>query len=153
MVEDSKCHMKCSGNPDETCGGDGAINIYQDPTFLPVSEATVEEYVALGCHEDNVNGGRAVFYRQDQLDDSTMTTKTCLNACLAGGFPFAGTEYGGGQYTFNSMTSQEVLTLTHMDSQSVTAVWFWATARPRSRTPAARCRVRGRLTRSVAGRR
>lgn len=99
MIDNSQCHLKCSGNRSETCGGNAAINIYQDPTFLPVGETTVDEYVALGCHTDNVGGGKAVFYRQEQLDASTMTTKTCLHSCLAGGFPFAGTEYGGGQYT------------------------------------------------------
>lgn len=77
----------CSGNRSETCGGDGAVNLYQDPTFLPVGETTGDEYVALGCHKYNVNGGRAVFYRQDQLGDSTMTTKACLNSCLANRFP------------------------------------------------------------------
>ncbi|KAH6653843.1 WSC domain-containing protein [Truncatella angustata] len=93
LVDNDQCSLPCDGNSNETCGGNTQINIYQDPTFLPVNETTVEEYVALGCYTDSSTLGKALFYKQE-LAPGDVTTETCLASCLAGGFPFAGTEYG-----------------------------------------------------------
>ncbi|KAI0128623.1 WSC domain-containing protein [Xylariales sp. AK1849] len=93
MVDNSECSFPCAGNSSETCGGDTGINVYQDTTFLPVNETTVDDYVPLGCWTDESSSGRALFYQQN-LGTDTMTTETCLQSCLAGAFPFAGTEYG-----------------------------------------------------------
>ncbi|KAH8194080.1 hypothetical protein TruAng_011752 [Truncatella angustata] len=91
LVDNDQCSLPCDGNSNETCGGNTQINIYQDPTFLPVNETTVEEYVALGCYTDSSTLGKALFYKQE-LAPGDVTTETCLASCLAGGFPFAGTE-------------------------------------------------------------
>ncbi|KAK9779177.1 putative WSC domain-containing protein [Seiridium cardinale] len=93
IVDSSQCSLPCDGNKTEACGGDTQINVYQDPTFLPVNETTVDEYVGLGCYTDESSYGRALFYQQD-LDIESVDTETCLKSCLTGGFPFAGTEYG-----------------------------------------------------------
>ncbi|KAK6081663.1 WSC domain-containing protein [Seiridium cupressi] len=92
-VDSSQCSLPCDGNKTETCGGDTQINVHQDPTFLPVNETIVDEYVGLGCYTDESSHGRALFYQQD-LDIESVDTETCLKSCLTGGFPFAGTEYG-----------------------------------------------------------
>jgi hypothetical protein len=66
-----------------------------DPTFPPFEDQTeVSEYVPVGCWTDDSSDGKALFYRQDNLDGSTLTTETCLQSCLSSGFPFAGTEFG-----------------------------------------------------------
>ncbi|TGJ81450.1 hypothetical protein E0Z10_g7326 [Xylaria hypoxylon] len=99
LLPEDQCTFPCTGNSSETCGGDTEINIWMDPTFPPLADQTdVSEYVPVGCWTDEATEGKALFYRQDSLDSSTMTTKDCLQSCLSGGFPFAGTEYGGECY-------------------------------------------------------
>ncbi|TRX92646.1 hypothetical protein FHL15_006573 [Xylaria flabelliformis] len=88
------CIAHCKGNSSETCGGDSEINIWMDPTFPPLGDQkSITEYVPVGCWTDDSSDGKALFYRQDNLDSSTLTTEKCLQSCLNGGFPFAGTEY------------------------------------------------------------
>ncbi|KAL2201413.1 WSC domain-containing protein [Corynascus similis CBS 632.67] len=97
-VDDSECNLPCNGNELETCGGNGVFSIYSDPTFLPVEDVTVADYKPLGCWTDDSKLGRALTYRQDQVDSATLTTEKCLHACHQGGYPFAGTEYSGECY-------------------------------------------------------
>ncbi|KAI1492173.1 WSC domain-containing protein [Biscogniauxia mediterranea] len=98
LLDESECSFACTGNSSQTCGGDTQVNLWMDPTFLDLDDQTTDDYVSVGCWTDDSSQGRALFYRQDDLDSSTMTTETCLNSCLAGGYPFAGTEYGGECY-------------------------------------------------------
>lgn len=95
QLPEESCNYPCTGNSSQTCGGTDIISIYQDPTFLPVDEVTVADYDHLGCWTDDSEFGRALAYPQDQLDGSTLTTEKCLEACREGGYPFAGTEFGG----------------------------------------------------------
>ncbi|KAJ8127536.1 hypothetical protein O1611_g6100 [Lasiodiplodia mahajangana] len=97
LLPEDQCSFPCTGNSSETCGGDTQVNIWMDPTFPPLADQTdISEYVPVGCWTDDSSDGKALFYRQDSLASDAMTTETCLQACLAGGFPFAGTEYGNG---------------------------------------------------------
>ncbi|KAI0187770.1 WSC domain-containing protein [Xylaria flabelliformis] len=99
LLPEDQCSFPCTGNSSETCGGDSEINIWMDPTFPPLGDQkNVTEYVPVGCWTDDSTDGKALFYRQDNLDSSTLTTEKCLQSCLNGGFPFAGTEYGGECY-------------------------------------------------------
>lgn len=98
QVEESLCNMPCNGNSSQICGSDNIFSIYQDPTFQPIEDVTIEDYDPLGCWTDDSSSGRALVYRQDQLDSATLTTAKCLQACRDGGFPFAGTEFGGECY-------------------------------------------------------
>ncbi|AEO57580.1 hypothetical protein MYCTH_94171 [Thermothelomyces thermophilus ATCC 42464] len=98
QVDDSQCDLPCNGNKSETCGGNGHFSVYSDPTFLPVDHVTVADYEPLGCWTDDSSLGRALTYRQVQLDSATLTTEKRLQACRDGGFPFAGTEYSGECY-------------------------------------------------------
>jgi hypothetical protein len=93
-TEESQCNLPCNGNSTQTCGGNSIFSVYSDPTF-PVEDVTIEDYDPLGCWTDNSSLGRALTYRQDKVDGATLTTEKCLLACKEGGFPFAGTEYGG----------------------------------------------------------
>lgn len=95
QLDEEQCNYPCTGNSSQICGGTDIISIYQDPTFLPVDEVTVADYDHLGCWTDDSENGRALAYPQDQVDGSTLTTEKCLQACRDGGYPFAGTEFGG----------------------------------------------------------
>ncbi|KAK3302010.1 WSC domain-containing protein [Chaetomium strumarium] len=97
-VDEAQCNLPCNGNSTETCGGNGIFSVYQDPTFLPVEDVTIEDYHPLGCWSDDSSMGRALVYRQDKVDGASLTTEKCLQACRDGGFPFAGTEFGGECY-------------------------------------------------------
>ena len=94
-LSEDQCSYPCTGNPSQTCGGSNIISIYQDPTFLPLSEGTIDDFVPLGCWTDDSQYGRALAYPQDHVNGGSLTTHSCLGACAQGGFPFAGTEYGG----------------------------------------------------------
>ncbi|KAI1354459.1 WSC domain-containing protein [Xylaria sp. FL0043] len=99
LLPEDQCSFPCTGNSSETCGGDTQVNIWMDPTFPPLEDQTnISEYVPVGCWTDDSSEGKALFYRQDNLDSSALTTEQCLQSCLSGGFPFAGTEYGGECY-------------------------------------------------------
>jgi hypothetical protein len=95
QLDESKCSFPCSGNKSEVCGGDNTLSVYQDTTFLPIDESTVEDYVPLGCYFDDSNVGKALSYPQDSVSGAGLTTEKCLAACKKGGYPFAGTEFGG----------------------------------------------------------
>ncbi|KAK8089357.1 copper radical oxidase [Apiospora hydei] len=96
-VDSGLCNKQCSGNSAETCGGDTSIALYKDETFPDITAQTTDAYTPMGCYTDDSNG-RPVFFRQDSLSYSNLTTKACLQSCLAGGFPYAATEYAGECY-------------------------------------------------------
>ncbi|KAK7951720.1 uncharacterized protein PG986_007448 [Apiospora aurea] len=96
-VDSGLCNKQCSGNSAETCGGDTSIALYKDGTFPDITAQTTDAYATMGCYTDDSNG-RPVFFRQDSLSYSNLTTKACLQSCLAGGFPYAATEYAGECY-------------------------------------------------------
>ncbi|KAK0709123.1 WSC domain-containing protein [Lasiosphaeria miniovina] len=97
-VPESKCSFSCTGNSTQKCGGSSIISVYQDNTFPSAGGVTAADYAPLGCYTDNSSKGKALTSRQDQLDTGSLTTAKCLEACKNGGFPYAGTEYGGECY-------------------------------------------------------
>ncbi|OCK74591.1 WSC-domain-containing protein, partial [Lepidopterella palustris CBS 459.81] len=98
QAPDSECDTPCNGNPLEMCGGNNRYSIYQDNTYPAVDLTTISsQYVAKGCYSEGV-GYRAVSYRQDALNFSTMTIETCLTACGNELYPLAGLEYYGECY-------------------------------------------------------
>lgn len=93
-VPETQCKFACTGNKLQTCGGNDILSVYVDPTFPIVDPNTISDYMPQGCFAEG-NSGRAVTYRQNQLDFNTLTTEKCLSACKVQGYPLAGTEYGG----------------------------------------------------------
>lgn len=94
-VDSGLCNLKCSGNNAETCGGTSSVLVYKDTTFPDITTQTTDAYTSLGCYADD--GTKPVFFRQDNLPSGNLTTKACLQSCLTGGFPYAATEFGGGE--------------------------------------------------------
>ncbi|MCJ1322778.1 hypothetical protein MMC15_008128 [Xylographa vitiligo] len=91
-LSESDCSFACTGNNAEICGGFDFVSIYMDPTFTPVNNQTITDYVELGCYSEGTNG-RAIAFQQNNLLASTMTTEICLQACKDEGYPFAATEF------------------------------------------------------------
>ncbi|KAH8884169.1 WSC-domain-containing protein [Thozetella sp. PMI_491] len=99
LLDDKQCNIPCTGNSSETCGGENKISIYQDPTFpKPSDSTTISDYVSLGCWTDGGNYGKALNIGMSSPSGDAVTTESCLQACKNGGYPFAGTEYGGECY-------------------------------------------------------
>ncbi|KAF2676831.1 WSC-domain-containing protein, partial [Lentithecium fluviatile CBS 122367] len=92
---EEECNLPCNGDSTQACGGADRVSVYQDPTFPDADDIAVSsDYLSLGCYTEGA-AGRSLDYSQwDFLDEDTMTTETCLTACGAKGFPFAGTEFG-----------------------------------------------------------
>lgn len=62
-----------------------------DPTFPVVSNKTISDYMSMGCYSEGPNG-RALGWRQDDVNPTTLTVEKCLSSCLNGGYAFAGLE-------------------------------------------------------------
>ncbi|KAL8419954.1 hypothetical protein RB594_002923 [Gaeumannomyces avenae] len=96
---EAECNLPCTGNKNQTCGGNDRISIWQDPTFKHLNETNIEHFKNIGCYTSDANGGKTLAYPVQDVtgqtwDESTATTSKCLAACKSKGFPFAGTEYG-----------------------------------------------------------
>lgn len=152
-LPDAQCSLPCSGNGSETCSGDGALSVWQDPTFArgPGHRAAAD-YRPLGCFTDDSPRGRALPWPV-QVDGASFTTNKCLAACEKGGFPFAGTEYGGASPVFpprlgfvpwappsrdGRRTMDEGLTRA-AGQASAGAAWCSPTIRPRCTSQSAAC--------------
>lgn len=93
-ISETQCNFACTGDKTQTCGGNDILSVYMDPTFPVTDPNTISDYMPQGCYAEG-NYGRAVTYRQDQLDTATLTTEKCLAACKSQSYPLAGTEFGG----------------------------------------------------------
>ena len=97
QIAESNCNFPCTGNSSESCGGNDIISIYQDPTFKPVDDSVISDYMPLGCYSEGTSG-RSLAWRQDQLSSTNLTVEECLFACKDGGYSFAGVEFGSECY-------------------------------------------------------
>ncbi|KAF2786774.1 WSC-domain-containing protein [Melanomma pulvis-pyrius CBS 109.77] len=90
-----ECNLPCNGDNHQACGGEDRLSIYQDPTFPDADAIGVSsDYLSIGCFTEGTSGRSLDYSQWDYLNVSSMTTETCLNACGAKGYPFAGTEFG-----------------------------------------------------------
>ncbi len=94
-TDDDQCNLPCSGDKSQTCGGNDALSIWEDPTF-PTEDVPESSYAAQGCYTDDGNG-RALTWPAD-VDSASLTPAKCISACKAQGFAYAGTEFGGECY-------------------------------------------------------
>ncbi|GJC86646.1 putative fungistatic metabolite [Colletotrichum liriopes] len=98
LLSEASCNMPCTANSSQTCGGDGAFSVWQDPTFPSSSGVSINDFESIGCYTDDTDHGRTIAERQDQVPFDTMTPSSCLKACADDGYPFAGVEFGGECY-------------------------------------------------------
>lgn len=94
ILPPERCNTPCTGDQSQTCGGANALSVYSDPTFT--DRPIQAKYTPIGCWTDGLSVGRTLVWPQDQVNgQGSLTTEKCLEACNAGGYPLAGTEYGG----------------------------------------------------------
>ncbi|KAF2267440.1 WSC-domain-containing protein [Lojkania enalia] len=92
---ETDCNLPCNGDNSQACGGADRLSIYQDPTFPDADAIAISsDYLSLGCYTEGTSGQSLDYSQWDYLNISAMTTETCLNACGAKGYPFAGLEFG-----------------------------------------------------------
>ncbi|HTP25081.1 MAG TPA: WSC domain-containing protein, partial [Anaeromyxobacteraceae bacterium] len=98
LVSDSQCAMPCSANSSELCGGRWFNSIYSVGTQ---STSTGTGY--LGCYTDSST--RAL---PTELASSSATIEACIAAAKAGGFTYAGLQYGGQCFAGNVLGYSQV---------------------------------------------
>ncbi|KAJ7659245.1 copper radical oxidase [Mycena polygramma] len=89
------CNARCTGNPDEICGGGGRLNIFwsgAQPPAPPTIPQAIGQWESLGCYSDNLNGqGRSLV---DKVDvEGQVSLETCTSACFDAGMPLSATEF------------------------------------------------------------
>lgn len=88
------CAMACGGNPDEICGGSGALSIYNNTALLPPRAPAVvpqvDNFLSQGCYTEGL-GEHALAGATTAAAD--MTVAGCVGFCKLRGFRFAGVEY------------------------------------------------------------
>lgn len=93
-----------AGNGAETCGGPNGLDVYQSSTVQPAADnlQSYNGWLFSGCYEDSVSNR---VLRLSTLADqgASMTIRTCLNACGALGYIYAGLEYSQECYCGSSL--------------------------------------------------
>ncbi|CAM9165509.1 unnamed protein product [Scytosiphon promiscuus] len=100
------CEMLCTGNPDELCGGDTAMEVFllgapegteapDDTPLLEVDPEPIEpeeptdDASYLGCYSDPADS--RIFLEADSSTAPQMSAEVCSALCAS--FPFYGTQY------------------------------------------------------------
>ena len=102
-IDPAQCSMPCAGDARQTCGGSWAIELYTGPAAvetLPDGWSLVS-----ACAVDD--GSRVI--ENDSvsiLEDNTPAT--CIASCVAGGFGYAGVEYGDECHCGTGFDAKEV---------------------------------------------
>jgi hypothetical protein len=105
IIDPTKCTYPCSGNANETCGGQEYMDLYDCSAILPPPEE-YNSCVPLGCYTDVVSD-RAL-KTSVQGGDTAQSNGACTAACIALGYRFAGTEYGKECWCANEIGSTGV---------------------------------------------
>lgn len=94
QIDEANCRLPCTGNATESCGGNKAISVYQDPTFQIVDWTTITGYMSIGCYTEGTTGRTLAWKQGDPVTGPALTVEKCLSACKGGGYAFAGLQYG-----------------------------------------------------------
>lgn len=81
--------MQCAGQPGTLCGAGNLLSVYRNANFEYTNTA-VDGFAKQGCIQEVA--GRALTGASTAGGD--MTTAKCTAFCAAGGFAWAGIEYG-----------------------------------------------------------
>ncbi|KAJ6452289.1 WSC domain-containing protein [Mycena sanguinolenta] len=89
----SDCNMPCAGNASESCGAGLRMRVYNKlntPQPATPSKGT-GKWESIGCYKDAAALNRVL---QNQATiKGNMTVESCISACQAGNFSYAGLEY------------------------------------------------------------
>jgi len=88
------CTMPCGGAPNLTCGGPGALSVYNNTALVAPKQPTVIPavggYGSQGCYTEGTNE-RAL--AGSGTSNVNMTVQSCVSYCQNGGYKYAGIEY------------------------------------------------------------
>lgn len=90
------CDMKCSGDPNQICGGSWANSVYSVALGTPVAPGSSVQAPStapagsLGCYKDESVRDLDGY----SMTSGNMTLQTCVSTCAGRGFAFAGAQFG-----------------------------------------------------------
>jgi len=103
QVDDGNCNYACAGDINQYCGGNGVaagaggayISLFTDLAWQgpsgPVVNPGVEGFIHIGCYTEATQGRALPFEKLMAM----RTVASCIHACAASGYLYAGLEYGG----------------------------------------------------------
>ena len=107
-TEPEACDVPCLGDPSQGCGGRSLLNLYKRNSadaVEPEDTGATALYEPVGCFAEP-DGAKAL----SQVYSSVkMTHALCFSHCHAGGFSYAGLEYGQECWCGNSITGGTLL--------------------------------------------
>ncbi|WWC68978.1 uncharacterized protein I206_102914 [Kwoniella pini CBS 10737] len=88
---DSDCNSKCGGDSTKTCGGNGKLELFRNPSATTVNHPGITDPQYIGCRREGGNGHAlsAAYINYDG-----MTIEWCKNYCKAQKQNIAGIELG-----------------------------------------------------------
>ncbi|KAM3512081.1 hypothetical protein MY11210_004278 [Beauveria gryllotalpidicola] len=117
QVDDRNCNFDCSGDLNQICGGNGDgtasyISLFVDskskdtgPSIGPSVNPGVDGYNSIGCYTE-ATASRAL---PNGAATDKKTVKSCVDACKAGSYIYAGLEYGGECWCGNAFAAGAVV--------------------------------------------
>jgi len=103
-TEPEACDIKCLGDLTQSCGGRSLFNLYQrnaaDQTTAP-ADGPAAVYQPMGCFAEP-QGAKAL---SQVYSSPNMTHALCFSHCHAGGYAYAGLEYGQECWCGNTITA------------------------------------------------
>ncbi|CAJ2505177.1 Uu.00g125710.m01.CDS01 [Anthostomella pinea] len=118
FTKEVDCNFPCSGDPSQTCGGNGQpvrgqfLSIFSAggaaqslPPSGPAAPPTIGSYSYQGCYSEG-SGVRALSGKSVP-SSSSLTLESCTAACQ--GFQYFGAEYGAECYCGNTLGTGSVL--------------------------------------------
>ncbi|KAL3962423.1 hypothetical protein ACCO45_003946 [Purpureocillium lilacinum] len=103
-VDDVNCNFYCSGDLQQTCGGNVGWKLHQAPVTGPIVNPGVSGYSSIGCYTEATNG-RAL---PNGAATDKKTVANCVNACKGKTYTYAGVEYGGECWCGNALGAGSV---------------------------------------------
>lgn len=97
LLPDTSCNVPCAGDPTETCGGPGTLDLYNNPSMYPAHDIP-PGYRQINCRTEASNGRALTGY---SFSSDEMTYYQCITSCGSQGFVYAGLEYGRECYCGN----------------------------------------------------
>jgi hypothetical protein len=88
--------MRCTGNDKDTCGGPNRLSLYSTGAMGPGTNPGVNGFDSIGCYLDSITNRMLSQWIGVAGGYSAMTISLCTSSCQAGGYSYAGVEYGGG---------------------------------------------------------
>ncbi|KAF2100795.1 copper radical oxidase [Rhizodiscina lignyota] len=108
---DSDCNTPCNGDDSETCGAANRLTVYQYNGSAPLGPLTnpgPPGWSSVGCYTDDVAARTLSTLVSTDGGASNMSVVHCTDACNAGGFKFAGMEFGQECYCDNKLENGAV---------------------------------------------